>query len=134
MWRYRYFGDWDNLRLYGPSQGNGNEEGSGAYHGTEIEMVLGVAEDVSGVPIVTKGKAGKQGRQEEKMMRVMMGAWAAFAGDSRHGLEEYGWPVYDPHTESLVRLGFDNKGKATFVRPEVYDDVCFNVTIEGKRR
>ncbi|KAI4278728.1 MAG: hypothetical protein L6R38_005183, partial [Xanthoria sp. 2 TBL-2021] len=44
-WRFRYFGDWDNLRLYGPSAGNGNEEGSGAYHGTDVEMVLGGSED-----------------------------------------------------------------------------------------
>ncbi|KAK5139307.1 hypothetical protein LTR04_003702, partial [Oleoguttula sp. CCFEE 6159] len=35
-WRYRYFGDWPNLRLY---------DGSRAYHGSELEMVFGTAED-----------------------------------------------------------------------------------------
>lgn len=123
VYRYLYFGDWDNLRLYGPSEGNGNEDGSGAYHGTEIESILGVSELVSGLP-----KSGEQ----RKMDMVMMRAWAAFARDARAGLrEELGWPVYDPHTESLIRLGFENKGEATFVSPEVYDRVCFNITVEG---
>ncbi|KAG9678826.1 cholinesterase, partial [Aureobasidium melanogenum] len=40
-WRYRYCGDWENLRLY---------PGSRAYHGTEITMIFGTAEDVSGLP------------------------------------------------------------------------------------
>ncbi|KAG9735110.1 cholinesterase, partial [Aureobasidium melanogenum] len=40
-WRYRYFGDWENLRLY---------PGSRAYHGTEITMIFGTGEDVSGLP------------------------------------------------------------------------------------
>jgi cholinesterase len=31
-WRYRYFGDWDNVRM-GP--------GAGAFHGSELSMVFG---------------------------------------------------------------------------------------------
>jgi cholinesterase len=42
-WRFRYFGDWDNLRLY-------TNPCSGAYHGSDLEMVLGVSQDVSGLP------------------------------------------------------------------------------------
>ncbi|KAL8897017.1 MAG: hypothetical protein Q9207_007426 [Kuettlingeria erythrocarpa] len=121
-WRFRYFGDWDNLRLYGLSAGNGNENGSGAYHGSDVEMVIGGSEEVSGLP---------DSREERKMQMVMMKAWAAFAGDPRGGLTGLGWPRYDPDTESLVRLGYGNVGKATFVEPSVYDDVCFNVTVQG---
>ncbi|KAL9010263.1 MAG: hypothetical protein Q9173_004782 [Seirophora scorigena] len=123
-WRYRYFGDWDNLRLYGPSEGNGNEQGSGAYHGADVEMVTGASEDVSGLP---------KSQEERKMEMVFMEAWAAFAKDPTEGLEKLGWPSYDPDTKNLIRLGYDNKGKATFVKPSEYDYVCSNVTISGKR-
>lgn len=123
-WRFRYYGDWDNLRLYGPSQGNGNEEGSGAYHGADVQMVFGGSEDVSGLP---------KNEEQRKMDMVFMEAWAAFAKDPRKGLKKLGWPRYDPSTESLIRLGYNNEGKATFVKPDVYDGVCSNVTIEGKR-
>lgn len=85
-------------------------------------MILGVSEDVSGLP---------KSEEQEKMEHLMMGVWAAFAKDSTNGLKEYGWPVYNPNTESLVRLGYENKGEATFVKPDVYDAVCKNVTIMG---
>ncbi|KAF7336132.1 Glycoside hydrolase, superfamily [Mycena venus] len=39
-WRYRYFGDWNNLRLYDCCPG------SGAYHTSDLEMVFGTAEDI----------------------------------------------------------------------------------------
>ncbi|KAL8748564.1 MAG: hypothetical protein Q9184_007216 [Pyrenodesmia sp. 2 TL-2023] len=123
-WRFRYYGDWENLRLYGPSEGNGNEQGSGAYHGSDVQSVMGGSEDVSGLP---------KSEEQRKMEMVMMKAWAAFAKDPRKGLTKLGWPRYDPDTESLVRLGYGNKGEATFVKPDVYDDVCFNVTVTGKR-
>ena len=118
-WRYRYYGDWQNLRLYGPSKGNGNEGGSGAYHGADVEMVFGGSEDVSGLP---------KSEEQRRMERVMMKAWADFARDPRTGLE---WPVYDPARPTLVRLGYGNKGEATFVHPDVYDYVCYNFTLEG---
>ena len=77
-WRYRYYGDWQNLRLYGPSKGNGNEGGSGAYHGADVEMVFGGSEDVSGLP---------KSEEQRRMEGVMMKAWADFARDPREGLE-----------------------------------------------
>ncbi|TKA50094.1 hypothetical protein B0A49_12120, partial [Cryomyces minteri] len=73
-WRYRYFGDWPNLRLY---------PGSGAYHGSELEMVFGTAVDVSGAP-----NTGA----ENATSRYMMKAWAAFARSPADGLEDFGWP------------------------------------------
>lgn len=39
-WVHRYFGDWTNTRLY-PT--------SGAYHGTEMQMLFGNSEDASGI-------------------------------------------------------------------------------------
>ncbi|TKA80671.1 hypothetical protein B0A49_01620 [Cryomyces minteri] len=108
-WRYRYFGDWPNLRLY---------PGSGAYHGSELEMVFGTAVDVSGAP-----NTGA----ENATSRYMMKAWAAFARSPADGLEDFGWPRYDPQSQTLVRLAFNNEISASFVDPIVYDAPCPSV-------
>ncbi|KAF2204208.1 cholinesterase precursor [Delitschia confertaspora ATCC 74209] len=113
-WRYRYHGDWDNLRLYDSEAGLG-PRGSGAYHGSEIGMIFGTAQDISGQPNTA---------EEEATSRYMMGAWAAFARDSREGLTKYGWPAYSEATESLVRLGYNNKAALNVVSPSLYDNAC----------
>lgn len=82
-WRYRYFGDWTNLRLYNASAGLGR--GSEAYHGSDTSIVFGTSQDVSG---------RRNSKEEDDMSRYMMGAWAAFARDPAKGLTEYGWPAY----------------------------------------
>ncbi|KAF8195313.1 cholinesterase, partial [Mycena galopus ATCC 62051] len=111
-WRYRYFGDWDNLRLYDCCPG------SGAYHGSDLEMVFGTGEDVSGVA---------NGPREEQVSRMMMRAWATFARDPGAGLNELGWPQYEPsdaNKETLIRLVFDDEDGVSFVSPSVYDAPC----------
>lgn len=80
MYRFRYFGDWNNLRLY-PT--------SGAYHGSDLEMVFGASKDVSGLP---------DSKKERQMQATMMKAWAAFAQDPAKGLhEKMKWPRYNPN-------------------------------------
>ncbi|KAJ6524859.1 carboxylesterase [Mycena vulgaris] len=103
-WRYRYFGDWDNLRLYA---------GSGAYHGSELEMVFGTGEGVSG---------RKNGALKEGVSRMMRRAWGAFARDPGAGLSGLGWPKYGANT--LVRLAFGDEEDVSFVSPGVYDAPC----------
>ncbi|KAJ7605188.1 carboxylesterase [Roridomyces roridus] len=103
-WRYRYFGDWDNLRLF---------PGSGAYHGSELEMVFGTAEDVSGEA---------SGVQQEGVSGMMRQAWGAFAKDPRAGLTALGWPQYEPNT--LVRIAFEDEETVSLVNPSVYDEPC----------
>jgi carboxylesterase type B len=83
-WRYRYYGDWDNLRLYNNTAGLG-PRGSGAYHGSDLNMVFGTAKDVSSLGTTPA---------QDKVSKYMMGAWAAFARDSKEGLRKYGWPEY----------------------------------------
>ncbi|KAK5013810.1 hypothetical protein LTR39_003470, partial [Cryomyces antarcticus] len=78
VWRYRYLGTWPNLQLY-PT--------SGAYHGSELEMVFGTAEDVSGLPNTAT---------ENAVSRYTMKAWATFAAAPAHGLSGLGWPLYEP--------------------------------------
>jgi cholinesterase len=99
VWQYRYIGDWPNTRLY-PT--------SGAYHGTEMQMLFGNSEDVSGIAPTAA---------QVRLTEVMQSAWVAFARDPVEGLEGFGWPMYDPDRETLVRLGFENADEPDFVRP-----------------
>lgn len=77
-WRFRYFADWNNTRLY-PT--------SGAYHGVDMDMIFGNSADVTGIAESTP---------QTKLKRVMQHAWAAFVTDPEKGLEKLGWPVFDP--------------------------------------
>ena len=108
IYRARYMADWDNLRLYGPPS-------SGAYHGVDINMVLGNSEAVSGVAPNT---------EEEELTRVMQHAWAAFAADPAHGLAALGWPRYNAEGDSLILLGMNTTSSVNFVAPEMFDEPC----------
>ena len=85
-------------------------------------MVLGVSEDVSGLP---------KSEEEVKMEKVFAKTWASFAADPKAGLKGLGWPEYAEGGDNLVRLGYGGKGGVEFVTPEIYDGVCRNVTVEG---
>ncbi|KAI9788904.1 MAG: hypothetical protein M1816_006469 [Peltula sp. TS41687] len=78
VWLYRYFGDWDNLRLY---------PNSSTYHGSELNMIFGGSEDVSGLP---------DSVPERQTKALMMHAWATFVNDPKRGLTKLGWPKFDP--------------------------------------
>ncbi|KAB8337212.1 hypothetical protein FH972_021514 [Carpinus fangiana] len=105
-WQYRYFGQFDNLQLY---------LGDGAWHGSEIPMVFGTSQDVSGIA---------PSAQQQAVSRYMMKAWAAFASDPRDGLCKFGWPKLNVDGETLVRIAYDNFAGADFVKPSQYDQVC----------
>ena len=81
-WRYRYFGDFPNLRLtLNPD--------SGAWHGAEIPVVWETAPQASGEADTSA---------EASISRYMHGAWAAFAKAPATGLSQfpYLWPEYKP--------------------------------------
>ena len=89
MWRFRYFGDWPNLRLY---------PGSGSYHGSDLHMVFGGIEDIVGPGLPNT-------ISETRTMDYMMRAWAAFVDNPASGLStKLHWPQYDPTKKTLVRL------------------------------
>lgn len=113
VWQYRYFGDWANTRLY---------PGSGAYHGTELQMLFGNSEDVSGIAPTA---------DQERLTEIMRNAWVAFARDPESGLNEFGWPRYEAGEETLIRLGFTNSPQPDFVRPELYAGKCEGVVFGG---
>ncbi|KAH9860601.1 hypothetical protein J1614_011932, partial [Plenodomus biglobosus] len=113
-WRYRYHGDWDNLSLYNSSAGL-SPRGSAAYHGSDLNMVYGTAQDVSGL---------KNVGAEDATIKYIQGAWAAFARNPSSGLTEYGWPAYAKTGRTLVELAVDNNPAPRFVDPATYDTVC----------
>ncbi|KAI9802788.1 MAG: hypothetical protein M1833_001387 [Piccolia ochrophora] len=85
VWQYRYFGDWDNTRLY-PS--------SGAYHATDLHMIFGGSGDASGIP---------PSPAQEQTTSLMQRAWAAFCKDPANGLSGVmKWPRFDPDEERRV--------------------------------
>jgi len=94
---------------------------SGAYHGSDLEMVLGVSQDVSGLP---------ESGPEMQLQAYMMRAWAAFADDPVNGLtKEIGWPTYNSGEATLVRLGFNNSPCADFALPSTYDSPCSSLNL-----
>ncbi|OQO03357.1 hypothetical protein B0A48_11615 [Cryoendolithus antarcticus] len=113
VWQYRFFADWNNTRLY-PT--------SGAYHGTELEMLFGNLVDVSGIPPEPA---------QVQLTKVMQKAWVAFANDPKEGLKKYGWPRFDPAGRTLIRLGYENSAVPSFVLPSAYSAGCGNVTLSG---
>lgn len=110
-WVYRYFGDWDNTRLY-PT--------SGAYHGTELHMILGSSEDASGLPA---------SKAQKETVKLFQGAVAAFVENPKKGLTKYGWPEFNPKKHSWIEIAKDNKPKATFAKPAKYDGTCSSIVL-----
>lgn len=108
-WAYRYFGDWDNTRLY---------PNSGAYHGSELYMILGSSEDASGIPATSA---------QQDTSKLFQRAIAAFAADPVNGLLKIGWPRFDPEKGSWIEIAVDNQPAVTFADPVKYDRTCSSV-------
>ncbi|KAK3081682.1 hypothetical protein LTS18_003939 [Coniosporium uncinatum] len=99
-WRCRYLGDWpDQRRLPRQRPRDGLRHGRGHQRGANTAA-------------------------ENATSRYMMKAWAAFARSPADGLDDLGWPTYDPQGQTLVRLAFNNEAVASFVDPTVYDAPC----------
>lgn len=109
MWRFRYFGDWPNLRLY---------PGSGSYHGLDLHMIFGGIEDIVGSDLPSN-------IHENRTMNYMMRAWAVFVDNPTSGLStKMHWPKYDPTRNTLARLGYKLDPRSSFVAPALYDGAC----------
>lgn len=106
VWQYRYFGDWDNTRLY-PT--------SGAYHGVDMHMVFGNSKAVAGIPPTLS---------QEKTTASMQHLWAQFAADPVNGLSRAGWPRFEPGSDSLAQFAYRNSPDWSFVDPKSLVDRC----------
>ena len=112
-YRARYMADWDNLRLFHQPEAPYD---SGAYHGSDINMVVGDTEGVSGIASTA---------EEVRLTETMQKAWAAFATDPSDGLTSVaGWPKYQPGSETLILLGYNTTSAVKFVDPTIYDSAC----------
>ncbi|KAH8728583.1 carboxylesterase-like protein [Phaeosphaeriaceae sp. PMI808] len=107
-YRARYQADWENLRLY-------NTPSSGAYHGVEINMVIGNSEGVSGIA---------PGAEAVELTKTMQSAWAAFVKDPANGMHTFGWPKYMAAEDTVVQIGSHSTSNVEFVSPKLYDAVC----------
>lgn len=110
-WVWRYFGDWNNTRLY-PS--------SGAYHGSDLHMIFGASGDVSGIPPV---------QAQMQLTKVMQEAWYAFSNDPWNGLTQIGYPRYDESKDTLIVFGMDNSPDPTLVKPSEFNAPCSTLTL-----
>jgi cholinesterase len=111
-WRYRYFGDFPNLRLTSAPE-------SGAWHVSELPILFDNTPKPGGsIPADTDA--------EISIGSYMRGAWVAFAKDPANGLKNYqgGWPIYDPSASTLVRLAYNNITGTNLGMPSIYDTDC----------
>jgi carboxylesterase type B len=87
-----------------------------AYHTSEIPIVFGTYSQITDIP---------QTSDEIALSRYTQSAWVAFARDPQKGLSEFGWPTYNPTSDSLIQLGnFFSRSSATFGRGDQLDLVC----------
>jgi carboxylesterase type B len=84
VWRYRYYGDFPNTRIF---------PGIGAYHTSEIFTLFGTSAVVTGEADTVSQKT---------LGNYMRAAWATFARDPWFGLSlEFGWPTYNNESEYI---------------------------------
>ncbi|RKF72381.1 Acetylcholinesterase [Golovinomyces cichoracearum] len=110
LWRYRYMGNFSNLEI---------SPYSGSYHAVELPILFNVFPETSPSTLY-----------ESRTADYMRGAWSTFAKNPTTGLTEYGWPVYDPTKDTLIRIGSENIDGPNLINPYRYDADCqfFNVS------
>ncbi|USP82103.1 hypothetical protein yc1106_09377 [Curvularia clavata] len=104
---YRYYGDWNNTRLY-PT--------SGAYHGSELHMILGGSEETSGLP---------ETEPQRDTVKLFQRAVAEFTTDPVNGLvNNLRWSRFNPTAETWAEIAVNNEPRLTFAKAEKYDTAC----------
>ena len=107
-WRYRYFGNFENLRL-------SNHPDSGAYHESEVKLLFNTVDE----------SHGNSTKDEVALGAYLRAAWAAFAKDPVNGLTKIGWPRYKSNDTTLIRLGYRNSVGPNLARADTYDKSCW---------
>lgn len=110
-WRYRYFGVFPNTYI---------STEAGAWHAAELPLLFN-----TNVPTPAATP------EEVSIGNYMRGAWAAFAKNPQTGLTDYGWPLYDPSQDTLVRLAYNNITGPNLINPRRYDADCALVNINS---
>lgn len=60
---------------------------------------------------------------EKSTSKYMQDAWAAFARDPQRGLVGE-WPLYDPESETLVKLGVEGQSGKVLGKGDEFDGGC----------
>ncbi|KAF8518412.1 carboxylesterase [Hysterangium stoloniferum] len=69
---------------------------------------------------------------KSRFSTYVQGAWVSFARDPQRGLVNYGWPLYNPDTNSLALLGSsDNQTGVVFSSGSSYDSGCGQSELAG---
>lgn len=72
----------------------------------------------------TSDLLGPNTELETETSSYMQQAWLAFVKDPVAGLREYGWPMFNESTLSLVRLGVEGNVSAVLTLGDAYDKGC----------
>lgn len=104
-WRYRYFGDFEELALTTSPR-------SGAYHASELVPLFGTVNTFGGI---------RPSSELIEVGRYLRSAWTAFAKDPERGLERYGWPRYRPGGRTLIGLGYNTSAGTAMLDEKQYD-------------
>lgn len=83
-------------------------------------MIFGNTLGVSGLP---------PSIPEEQTTALMQHAWTVFGEDPASGLHRIGWPEFDPSSDSLIRLAYNNSPVPNFVKPDVYAAPCSTIAL-----
>uniref|UniRef100_A0A093UYT6 Carboxylic ester hydrolase n=2 Tax=Talaromyces marneffei TaxID=37727 RepID=A0A093UYT6_TALMA len=108
-WRYRYFGEFPNLRLT-------NSPDSGAWHGSEVPLIFDTDKDLESLVARTE--------EETQIANYLRKAWVAFATDPENGLNKYGFPQYNSQKSTLLQLGYNNQTGPQTALPSTHDTGC----------
>lgn len=118
VWRYRYFAAFPDARLLAGVE-------SGAWHGSELGVLFGTGRPAAAAKT---GSTSEEEEEEKNLGTLMRGMWASFAKDPGGGLDGFmGGGVlsrYSPDSESLIRLGYENKAELSLVGGDSYDGDC----------
>ncbi|KIJ50906.1 hypothetical protein M422DRAFT_244855, partial [Sphaerobolus stellatus SS14] len=107
VFRYRYDGIFPDIS---------HQSDLRAFHSSEIPIVFGT---------YNLSPFGPPTSAEITLSSYVQGAWVAFARDPVNGLVNFGWPRYNPVTNSLVLLGNSaNQSGVTFTNGLTYDLGC----------
>ncbi|KAF2006797.1 acetylcholinesterase [Amniculicola lignicola CBS 123094] len=93
---------------------------TGAYHGTELHMILGGSEDASGLPA---------SQAQKDTSRLFQKAVAAFVDNPESGLTRFGWPKFDASAKPWIEIAVGNKPKASPAKPETYGAPCSTIVM-----
>ena len=113
-WQYRYLAEFPNLNTL---------PALGVFHSSEIPLVWGTYNVSSSVPSTSS---------EIGLSRTMQGGWSAFARNPDNGLTEYGWPLYQSDSATLIQLGFNNGSMAVFANSSQFDGQCAGVGVPSR--